>query len=167
VSSSGAQAGTDLIENPKDRGILVVDDEQDFADLVRAALVIRGYRFVVTASCGADALRALASSGSEIYVVILDIMLPDFSGLEVMERLLKSHEHPVAVLAVTGYARSEAEARFSSLRSENVFPAKFCRKPLRLSTLCSDVERLLERVHIVRRDRAGAAQAPEAAGAAK
>ncbi len=64
--------------------ILVVDDEADLVRLIGYALQIEGYD-IVTATNGQDALRAVQSERPDL--VVLDVMLPDLSGVEVCRRL--------------------------------------------------------------------------------
>ena len=61
--------------------VLVVDDEQMLADLLASALRYEGWE-VTTAGTGVAAVRA--AQEIEPDVIVLDIMLPDFDGLEVM-----------------------------------------------------------------------------------
>jgi two-component system phosphate regulon response regulator PhoB len=64
--------------------ILVVDDEPDIIALVAYHLARSGYR-VSTASSGAEALQAAREERPAM--IILDLMLPELSGFEVLERL--------------------------------------------------------------------------------
>lgn len=66
------------------RRILVVEDEKDIAELVRFNLEQDGFA-VVTATDGEDALEALRKSAPTL--VILDLMLPGMTGLEVCRRI--------------------------------------------------------------------------------
>src|SRR6201994_955872 len=77
--------------------VLVVDDEPSLAELLSSVLRYEGWS-VRTAGTGADAVK----TGREFRpdAVVLDIMLPDFDGGEVMRRLRA--EHPgVCVLFLT------------------------------------------------------------------
>ena len=64
--------------------VLVVDDEPSLAELLASVLRYEGWT-VHTAGNGADAVRTAREFRPD--AVVLDIMLPDFSGLEVMRRL--------------------------------------------------------------------------------
>jgi two-component system, OmpR family, phosphate regulon response regulator PhoB len=64
--------------------ILVVDDEPDIIALVAYHLARSGYR-VSTASSGTEALQAARQEQPAL--VVLDLMLPELSGFEVLERL--------------------------------------------------------------------------------
>lgn len=73
-------------EKPSQSGdrILVVDDEPDIIALVAYHLARSGYR-VSTASTGTEALQA--ARDEQPALVVLDLMLPELSGFEVLERL--------------------------------------------------------------------------------
>lgn len=91
--------------------ILVVDDEPEIVALVAYHLVKAGYR-VSTAATGEDALEA--SRRDQPALVVLDLMLPGMSGLEVLERLrAEEATRDVAVLMLT--ARREEEDRLQGL----------------------------------------------------
>ena len=78
--------------------VLVVEDERDIAALVAYHLTKEGYR-VRTAEGGAEALEAVASERPDL--VLLDLMLPGFSGYEVLSELRRRPEWvdlPVVVL---------------------------------------------------------------------
>ena len=91
--------------------ILVVDDEPDIAGLVVYHLAKAGYR-VSTAADGAEALtRALAERPD---LVVLDLMLPGRSGLEVLADLRRADEtKQVGVILLT--ARKEEQDRIKGL----------------------------------------------------
>ncbi len=62
--------------------VLVIDDEPQILRALRINLSVRGYE-VVTAATGAEALRAAADHRPD--VVVLDLGLPDMSGIEVLD----------------------------------------------------------------------------------
>ena len=79
--------------------ILVVDDEADIAALVAYNLAREGYR-VSTARSGLEALTAAVEETPDL--VILDLMLPDLSGFEVLQQLRnKSETREVGVILLT------------------------------------------------------------------
>jgi two-component system phosphate regulon response regulator PhoB len=91
--------------------VLVVEDERDIAALVAYHLTKEGYR-VRTAEGGQEALAAIAADKPDL--LILDLMLPGFSGYEVlheMRRRPEMAELPVVVLT----ARRDEEDRVKGL----------------------------------------------------
>ena len=80
--------------------VLLVEDEQDVAELIRYNLTKEGYDVVMTAN-GADALRLARERQPN--VVLLDIMVPQLNGWEVCRRLKKDPElSAIPVIMVTG-----------------------------------------------------------------
>ena len=73
---------------PAGAGILLVDDEPRIQGFISRALAEAGYA-IDCASSGADALQ-LASTG-EYGLVILDLVMPDMDGREVLAELLRLH----------------------------------------------------------------------------
>ncbi len=80
--------------------VLVVDDEESVRSLLQRILQKAGYQ-VVTAANGKQALNLL--SGGKIDVVLLDIKMPEMSGVEVLEKLA-AIPHDVCPIMVTAVA---------------------------------------------------------------
>jgi len=79
--------------------VLVVDDEKDIVELIRYNLAQAGYR-VVTAGDGQQALDLARRDRPDL--VVLDLMLPALSGLEVCRRLRAKVPVPVIMLTARG-----------------------------------------------------------------
>ncbi|MEM6502970.1 MAG: response regulator transcription factor [Cyanobacteria bacterium P01_C01_bin.89] len=91
--------------------VLVVEDEELIRDMVASALRDEGYE-VTTAADGATALRLLqlnmaATTDCDYDLIILDLMLPQFNGLDLC-RLLRQRQNPVPILMLSAKA-SEAD----------------------------------------------------------
>ena len=68
---------------------MVVDDHPMWRDAVARDLTEAGYDVVATAADGAQALRVTAAARPD--VVVLDLQLPDMSGVEVTRGLRAAH----------------------------------------------------------------------------
>ncbi|MEU7855489.1 response regulator transcription factor [Nonomuraea sp. NPDC049141] len=80
--------------------ILVVDDDPNLSDLVVMAMRYEGFE-AVAAGSGAEAVARVADFAPDL--VVLDIMLPDISGLETCRRLRRlGHQVPVIFLTAKG-----------------------------------------------------------------
>lgn len=79
--------------------ILIVDDEQEIADLV--ALYLENENFTVYKYyTGRDALDCI--SGEKLDLAILDVMLPDMSGFQICQSIRREHNFPVIMLTAKG-----------------------------------------------------------------
>jgi len=87
--------------------VLVVDDEPQILRALKINLSVRGYE-VVTAATGGGALRAAAEQRPD--VVILDLGLPDISGIEVLAGLRGWLTAPVIVLSARTDSADKVEA---------------------------------------------------------
>src|SRR6266853_3299794 len=87
--------------------VLVVDDEPPIRRFLRTTLSASGYR-IVEAEDAAGALRSLATEKPDL--VILDLGLPDRSGLEVIGEIRKTSAVPIVVLSARHDERSMVEA---------------------------------------------------------
>ncbi len=87
--------------------ILVVDDEPQLRRALRRGLEGHGYD-VREAEDGESALAAFQAFKPD--VVLLDLVLPDMSGVEVCRELRRKHETPIIVLSVLGDERTKVEA---------------------------------------------------------
>jgi two-component system, sensor histidine kinase len=87
------------------RRILVVDDNVDGAEMIRSLLEMQGH-ILETAHTGVDAIARMRTFHPE--VVILDIGLPDISGLELARRLRAMEGmEAVRLIALSGYGKKE------------------------------------------------------------
>jgi len=82
--------------------ILLVDDEPSILDVGAQLLELLGYR-VFTASSGGEAVGVFRKNGSEIDLVILDMIMPHMGGGETFDTL-KAIDPGVAVILSSGYS---------------------------------------------------------------
>jgi CheY-like chemotaxis protein len=100
-------------EAERSLSILVVDDDPDSADSLALLLEHWNHR-VCVAYDGGQAIETFRRQRPS--VALIDISLPDMDGYEVA-RVLKKEEHPVTLVALTGYGedgdlRASKEAGF-------------------------------------------------------
>jgi DNA-binding response OmpR family regulator len=125
--------------DPEPRGsILIVDDEPTIADVVARYLARAGYETRIAAD-GPSAVAAAAARRPAL--VVLDIMLPGFDGLEVMRRLRDGAEAPVPVILLT--AKGEEADRLVGLRQG---ADDYVVKPFSPHELVARVDAVLRRV---------------------
>jgi two-component system KDP operon response regulator KdpE len=77
--------------------VLVVDDENSIRRYLRAALSAQGFT-VYEAANGEEAVNAVLNNRPDI--IILDLGLPDFDGIEVTRRLREWSQTPIIILSV-------------------------------------------------------------------
>ncbi len=116
--------------------VLVVDDEATLSDLLSMALRYEGWD-VRTAADGGSAVRAAREFRPD--AVVLDVMLPDFDGLEVLRRL-RAEAPEVPVLFLT--ARDAVEDRVAGLTAGG---DDYVTKPFSLEELVARLRGLLRR----------------------
>jgi two-component system, cell cycle sensor histidine kinase and response regulator CckA len=87
--------------------ILLVDDEDLIRDLGERILRKAGYN-VVTASDGKEALERYATARESISLVVLDLVMPEMSGKQCLQRLLALDPN-VQVLIASGYSASDEQ----------------------------------------------------------
>ena len=89
--------------------VMVVDDHPMWRDAVARDLTEAGYEVVATAADGAQALRVTAAARPD--VVVLDLQLPDMSGVEVTRGLRAAHPGArVLVLSASGEQQDVLDA---------------------------------------------------------
>lgn len=93
----------------KDRKILVVDDEPPLRQMLDALLRKEGFYRIYMAQDGASALACIRTDKPEL--VILDVMLPDMDGFELLAAIRRFSSVPVLYLS----ARGEDEDRLLGL----------------------------------------------------
>lgn len=120
--------------------ILVVDDEAAFRDGLTQALTKQGFE-VQTAADGEEALRMFADEPPDI--VLLDVMLPRLSGIDVCRRIRSSSDTPVIMVS----ARSE---EIDAVVGLEVGADDYIAKPYRLRELVARIRTVLRRSILTR-----------------
>lgn len=116
--------------------VLVVDDEENIAFLVSSALRFDGLE-VLTAATGTEAL-GLATSFSP-HVIVLDVMLPDLDGFEVL-RMLRAQGCTAPVLFLTARGTTADKVRGLTAGGDD-----YIAKPFALEELVARVQVALRR----------------------
>ncbi len=122
--------------------VLVVEDEPDIAALIVYQLTREGYR-VETAGTGREALQAVGKDVPDL--VVLDRMLPDLSGDEVLRTLRDEAETAnIPVLMLTAMREQEDRIDGFELGADDYLTKPFCPRDLVLR-----VQAILRRVREV------------------
>lgn len=87
----------------KKRKILIVDDEIDILELLKARLQANDYEVVATSN-GADAIPLLKKTKPD--ALLLDIMMPGIDGLEILKKI-RSEDKNFPVFIITAYSNEE------------------------------------------------------------
>ena len=123
--------------NTPEATLLVVDDEPSIRELLSASLRFAGFN-VLTAADGHEALHH--QSGSQVDLVVLDIMLPDMDGFEVLRRLReRSPELPVLFLT----ARDDIKDKVQGL---TVGGDDYITKPFSPKELVARIKAVMRRI---------------------
>ena len=116
--------------------ILIVEDEEAIANLIRMNLVKSGYQCEI-ASDGEEAADAIAERPFDL--ILLDIMLPKLNGYEVLE-YAKTVDVPVIFLTAMG--ETVQKVKGLKLGAED-----YIAKPFEIAELLARVETVLRRYH--------------------
>jgi two-component system OmpR family response regulator len=116
--------------------LLVVDDEATILELLSGSLRLSGFE-VVTAASGTEAVRAAASCRPDL--VLLDVMMPDGDGFEVLSRI-RSGGSEVPVIFLT--ARDEVPDR---VKGFTLGGDDYVTKPFSLDELLGRIRAVLKR----------------------
>jgi DNA-binding response OmpR family regulator len=114
--------------------VLVVDDDRELNDGVRAVLERQGYR-VIQASNGVQARQAVYDRRPDL--VILDMMMPRMGGFPVLEHFKgKADAPPIIMITANEGSRHKAYAEYLGVVS-------YIRKPFAMDELLEAVEQAL------------------------
>ena len=116
--------------------VVVIDDDEKITSLLRRSLAFEGYE-VATAPNGREGLRLLAEREADL--VILDVMMPQLDGWEVIRRLREAGV-PTPVLMLT--AKDDVRDRVKGL---DLGADDYLVKPFALEELLARVRALLRR----------------------
>ena len=121
--------------------ILIVDDEPFNLDLLEQELTDQGYT-IERANNGSEALKKAESFRPEL--ILLDYMMPDMNGLEVLKELRRRENH-VPVVIVTAHGTIE---RAVQAMKEGAYD--FVPKPFEPDHMALTVQKVLERERLKR-----------------
>ncbi|UUY03615.1 response regulator transcription factor [Svornostia abyssi] len=116
--------------------VLVVDDEQNIADVIAMALKYQGFD-VQTAGTGKEALDGVAAFRP--HLMVLDVMLPDMEGFDVAERL-GAQRARVPILFLTARDATEDKVRGLTMGGDD-----YVTKPFSLEELVARIRTILRR----------------------
>ena len=140
MTTSGAARGGSRAQLPRPDGtalrVLVVDDEPSLCELLSMALRYEGWE-VATAQDGTAAVKTAREFRPD--AVVLDVMLPDMDGLEVLRRL-RADAPLVPVVFLT--ARDAVEDRIAGLTAGG---DDYVTKPFSLEEVAARLRGLLRR----------------------
>ncbi len=102
--------------------VLVIDDEENILTTLTMALSRRGFT-VLTAATGSEGVRKVSA---ELDAVLLDVKLPDVSGIEILHLIRQKHPR-LGVIMISGHASIE-----DAVRAVKLGAFDFLEKPLSL-----------------------------------
>jgi PAS domain S-box-containing protein len=118
--------------------ILVIDDEQIMRDGCQRILSKDGWS-VLTAENGKKGLEEIQAQPESIDVILLDLMMPGMSGMEVLDQV-RAIDPNLLVIVITGYATVESAVEAMKKGAYDFIPKPFTPDQLRIM-----VKRALER----------------------
>ncbi|ADW18981.1 response regulator receiver protein [Desulfobulbus propionicus DSM 2032] len=111
--------------------VLLIDDEQDFMDVLAERMRDRGMNVSTTTS----PLEALDKAGEESYdAVILDLMMPEMDGLEALTRL-RAKNPDLQIILLTGHATVE-----KGIEAMKLGAMDFLEKPIDIQALNAKIK---------------------------
>lgn len=116
--------------------ILLVEDETPVRTFAARALRNKGYT-VLEADCGENAVEVMEAQGSEVDVVISDVIMPGMNGPTMIETIAPKFPR-VKVIFISGYAEDIFVQNYGSEREFNFLP-----KPFTLKQLASKVKEVM------------------------
>jgi DNA-binding NtrC family response regulator len=116
--------------------VLVIDDELVILKSCKKILPEKGYD-VQTVQTGAEGLQKLAQENFDM--VLTDLMMPEISGMEILERCMKTFPD-IIVIMITGYATVQTAVEAMKLGAYDYIP-----KPFAPEELVEAVDRALEK----------------------
>lgn len=121
----------------KKRKILIIDDEEDFCYFVKANLLLLGNYKVITATSGEKGLKASIKHKPDI--ILLDIMMPEIDGFEVLKKL-KGEKKTIHIPIIMITAKNEDE---SKIKAAGLYCEDYIVKPVEMEILNSKIDNIL------------------------
>ena len=140
-----------MVTTPIDKTVLIVDDDESVAKVIKITLQRHGFKDLPIAYSGEQALSFLGipvpghgvqfvKPKQSIDLIILDVFLPDISGFEVCDEIKKKFGRALPVLIITGFDIPEYVARGVEVGADD-----FLSKPIVPEELIARINILLQR----------------------
>ncbi|AIC93300.1 response regulator transcription factor [Shouchella lehensis] len=117
--------------------ILIVDDDQDIANLINYSLKNEGFNTIM-ASNGVEAMKQLEQH--PIDLIVLDVMMPEMNGLELCQTVRRSHSLPILMIS----AKSEGMDKITGIMTG---ADDYVIKPFNILELVVRVKALVRRAY--------------------
>ncbi len=120
--------------------ILIIDDEKDFCHFMRMNLESTNkYKIFISTNARSGIKTAIRKRPD---LVLLDIMMPNISGFEVLQKLKENiNTTSIPVIMLTALSDDESRAQAMSLYSQ-----EYLVKPIEVDTLISKIDSILLRI---------------------
>ena len=126
------------LADPKDKLILIVDDDDAVRELLEFVVKKEGFR-VATAYDGEDAMVKIPQLMPNL--VLLDLMLPRYGGFEVLRRIQSGETARIPIVVITGRYTDRSTAEMIRQESNVV---DFLEKPIKPPVLTAMIHRQLK-----------------------
>ena len=135
IKNDGLQLEADPVLNGNET-VLVVDDIEFVRSFLNDALPMFGYS-VICAEDGMDGLNKFKENKDKIHVMLLDIVMPKMTGIELFKRI-KKLEPNIKVLFMSGY---------NDIFDRNIHQDKIecISKPFKIETLLKEMRGVLDK----------------------
>jgi DNA-binding response OmpR family regulator len=120
--------------------LLITDDDESCRDSIKDVFEPRGYTTYL-ASCGREAVKI--AKAEEIHLLILDVNLPDYSGLETFEIIKKEASFVIPCIFISGEITKELRIDLISANAYTLIP-----KPINISILQDSVEQVIAKYYL-------------------
>jgi two-component system, NtrC family, response regulator AtoC len=124
--------------------ILVADDDGGIRTLLRELLEDEGYD-VDEAANGAAVIDSLAQKDNDIDLVLMDVRMPDMTGIDVLRKLSDKSDGPLPVIVMTAYGSASIAIDAMQLGAYD-----YVTKPFDLDDVLLRVQRFFERQALAR-----------------
>ena len=125
-----------LTKSDRPKTILIVDDEEDTLNLLRDRLKEEGFQ-TIEASSGKEAIEKANSNTPDL--ILLDIMMPEITGWDVMESLKQREDTASIPVVVLSAASSEADRQ----RGYRMGIKNYLTKPFEIKDLISEIKKAI------------------------
>ncbi|MDN4502441.1 response regulator transcription factor [Alteromonadaceae bacterium BrNp21-10] len=122
------------------KSILIIDDDIELTELLSEYLIPNGFEISI-AHDGQQGLQT-ATSSQHFDLILLDVMLPELDGFEVLKRLRQSHSTPILMLTAKG-------DDFDRIMGLEMGADDYLAKPFNPRVLVARINAMLRRVDLL------------------